>query len=68
VLGTRGQGNAAAPADTTPPESAVAAQPASSEKGSLPFTGSDAVLALLLAGCALVVAGVAVRQFLIHRA
>jgi hypothetical protein len=74
VLGERQSGktpsssNTNQPASTSAPEEAVQAKPASAaQHGSLPFTGTD-VIAIVLAGCLMLTAGLGIRRLLANRA
>jgi hypothetical protein len=72
VLGERQSGKSPSstnrPASTSAPEEAVQAKPASAaQHGSLPFTGTD-VMAVVLAGCLMVMAGLGIRRLLATRA
>jgi 3-oxoacyl-ACP reductase-like protein len=56
------------PASTSAPAEAVQAKPASAaQHGSLPFTGTD-VIAVVLAGCLMLMAGLGIRRLLASRA
>jgi hypothetical protein len=61
VLGATAQGTA--PAAAAAPAAAQRALPASDEGGSLPFTGTDALLVLFL-GCLLLLGGVVIQRVL----
>lgn len=59
--------SASAPlAAASAPAAALAARPAPSAKGSLPFTGTDALLVLFL-GCLTLLAGVAIQRLVVTR-
>ena len=59
--------NAGARKSVAAPQAAITAR-AARGNGSLPFTGTDGVAVLLLAGVLALIAGVATRRFLSHRA
>jgi hypothetical protein len=65
VLGATAQGTT--PAGAVAPASANRALPAETSGGSLPFTGTDAILVLFL-GCVLVLGGVALYRVTLRRA
>jgi hypothetical protein len=65
VLGERVAGRKAAPKRAAPKAPAAAAAPAKA-RGSLPFTGTD-VLALVIAGCLMLLGGLGVRRLAVTR-